>query len=90
MFQRKTLLIAVVVLSVLLAASALLTVPPDSYTRFMVYIPPAVPATRYRHRGIRHPDTGRRARGCPGDRASAGVRGQLVRCRDVLQLSEPY
>ncbi len=39
MFQRKTLLIAVVVLSVLLAASALLTVPPDSYTRFMVYIP---------------------------------------------------
>lgn len=41
MFTRKTVLIAAGILIMLLAAATLLTTPPDSYTRYMKYIPGA-------------------------------------------------
>ncbi len=39
MFHRKTIMLAAGILLALVAAAALLTVPPDSYTRFMVFVP---------------------------------------------------
>lgn len=39
MFSKRTILIAAGVLIMLIAAATFLTIPPDSYTRYMVYVP---------------------------------------------------